>query len=243
MGTSGRTAFNLLEKESSKIVVNGVSYTMAQYKKMLADKKKEKEKAEREQAKAEGRKIVKVRKAKKEEKEISIVAQKVEELLKSMPTLKSVQVYRNHAYRSWGTIANEILAHRDIRKPMTSYSVQFRELNDLIDTIKELSKRNEKAAYQYIEKIIWKLDDMRININAINKAVNESGVCARYKGHEAINGKGRQLGLATILKKCNKTLTQMEEVVKELEEIVKNGTDPFLYGNHLSIRSQRRCWV
>lgn len=241
---SGRTAFNLIEKDQCKITINGVTYnSMTEYKKMLADKKKAAAKAEREKAKAEGRKIVKPKKAKKEEKEIGIVAQKVQELMKTMPTLKSIRVYRDHAYRSWGTIANEILAHRSISKPMASYCCQFSELNELIDQIEMLAKRNEKAAYQYVEKIIWKLDDMRICITAITKAVNESGVCVRYRDHEAINGKGRQLGLATVVKKCHKTLTQMESVAKELEEIVKKGTDPFLYGTHLSMRSRSRVWA
>ena len=61
---SGRTAFNLLEREECKITIGGKTYTMAQYKKMLADKKKEQAKAERAKAKAEGKKIVKVKKAK-----------------------------------------------------------------------------------------------------------------------------------------------------------------------------------
>ena len=240
MATSGRTAFNLLEREECKITIGGKTYTMSQYKKMLADKKKEAAKAEREKAKAEGRKIVKVKKA-KEVKEIGIVAQKVQDLMKTMPTLKSIPNYRNHAYKAWGKVSNEILAHYTIKQPMTAYCIQYRELLELIEQVEKLAKRNEKAAYQYLEKMIWKLDDMKASINQMTKAVNESGVCVRFKDHESINGKGKNLGLATIVKKCAKTLTQMENVVKELETIVKEGTDPFLYGTHMSIRSQRIC--
>lgn len=237
--TSGRTAFNLLEKETAKITVGGVTYTMAQYKKMLADKKKAAAKAERAKAKAEGRKIVKVKKT-KEVKEIGIVSEKVQELMKSMPNLKSIQNYRNHAYKAWGTIANEILAHYPIRKPITDFCIQFRELNELIDQIEKLAKRNEKAAYQYVEKIIWKLDDIRTSINQMTKGVNESSVCVRFKDHESINGKGRNLGLATVVKKSAKTLARMEDVAKELEKIVAEGTNPFLYGSHMTINTRRR---
>lgn len=240
MATSGRTEFNLLEKETSRITINGVTYTMAQYKKMLADKKKAAAKAEREKAKAEGRKIVRVKKV-KQVKEIGIVSQKVQDLMKTMPTLKSIPNYRNHAYKAWGTIANEILAHYTISRPITSYCIQFRELNELVEQIEKLAKRNEKAAYQYVEKIIWKLDDMRTSINRLTKAIDESGVCVRFKNHESINGKGKNLGLATVVSKCGKTLTQMEGAMKQLEQIVTNGTDPFLYGSHMSINTRRRC--
>lgn len=244
MSVSGRTAFNMMERDECKIIVGGVTYkSMAEYRKAMADKKKAQAKAEREKAKAEGRKIVKARKKKKEENEIGIVALTVKGLVDKMTTLKSIQAYKEHAYRQWGTIADEILAHRSISRPMVSYSVQYRELNELIETIGKLSKRNEKAAYQYVQKMVWKLDDMRTNINALVKAVNDTEVCQRFKGHECINGKDRRLGLATILKKCSKTLEQMDTTAKELEEIVKNGTDPLLYGSHLSIRSKGRCWL
>ena len=232
MATSGMTSFSLMEKDCGKITINGVTYTTIEYKKMLAEKKK----ADR---KASGKKV----KVVKAQKEIGIVAEMVSELVKSMTTLKSIQAYREHAYRQWGTIAEEILAHGKIRKPMAQYCLQFCELKELVAEIEKLAKRNEKAAYQYVEKVIWKLDDMKASINAITKGVNDSGVCERFKGHEAIYGNGRRLGLSTVVKKCGKTLTLMESAVKELEKIVENGTDPFLYGTHMSIRTKSRCWA
>jgi hypothetical protein len=213
------------------IIVNGVKMTVKEYKAYRKEKDAEKN----------PKKSVKRKKA--VVKEISAVALQIESMLKQMSALKSVQVYRNHAYRSWGTIANEILSYYGIRKPMTEYCVKFGELNALLDDIQKMAKRNEKAAYQYVDKMVWKLDDMKTNIIEMMKAVNESEVCIRFKNHEAINGKGRQLGLGTIIDKCLNTIGQVENTIEELKKIADNGTDPFHYGEHMSPRTRARCWA
>lgn len=213
------------------IIINGVKMTMKEYK--AYRKAKEAEKTPK--------KVIKPQK--KTVKEISAVAIQIESMLKQMTVLKSVQVYRNHAYRSWGTIANEILSYYGIRKPMAEYCVRFGELNTLLTDIQKMAKRNEKAAYQYVDKMAWKLDDMKTNIIDMMKAVEESEVCNRFKNHEAINGKGRQLGLGTIIDKCLNTIGQVENTIEELKKIADNGTDPFHYGEHMSPRTRARCWA
>lgn len=186
---------------------------------------------------------LKPKKTEKKEKEISLIASEIEKMLKPMITLKSVQVYKNHAYRSWGTIANEILAHKGISKPMAEYCVRLGELNKLIEDIQEMSKKNEKAAYQYVEKIAWKLEDMKQNIIEIIKGAETSGVCERFKGHEAIYGKGRQLGLQTVIRKCLKTISEVEDVIGTLQKIADEGVDPFKYGEHMTPKQRARCWA
>lgn len=209
------------------IIVNGVKMTLREYKALRKSKET----------------VKKPTKRKNTVKEISAVAIEVENMLKQMSTLKSVQVYKNHAYRSWGTIANEILSYYGIRKPMAEYCVRFGELNALLGDIQKMAKRNEKAAYQYVDKMAWKLDDMKTNIIDMMKAVEESEVCKRFKNHEAINGKGRQLGLGTIIDKCLNTIGQVENTIEELKKIADNGTDPFHYGDHMSPRAKARCWA
>lgn len=213
------------------IILNGVRMTMTEYKAYRKAKE-----AEKNPNKPTKRKKTTV-------KEISAVALQIESMLKQMSVLKSVQVYRTHAYRSWGTIANEILSYYGIRRPMTEYCVKFGELNELLTDIQKMAKKNEKAAYQYVEKMAWKLDDMKTNITDMMKAVNESEVCIRFKNHEAINGKGRQLGLQTIVTKCYNTIAQIEGTINELKKIADEGTDPFHYGDHMSPRTKARCWA
>jgi hypothetical protein len=208
------------------IIINGVKMTMKEYKAYRKEKEAEKN----------PKKSVKRKKA--VVKEISAVALQIESMLKQMSVLKSVQVYRNHAYRSWGTIANEILSYYGIRKPMAEYCVRFGELNTLLTDIQKMAKRNEKAAYQYVDKMAWKLDDMRLNIIDMTKAVNESGVCQRFKDHEAINGKGRQLGLQTIILKALKSMDSIDKAIKRLREIADDGINALDYERHLSFNQR-----
>lgn len=213
-----------IERETCTIIIDGKRLTMAEYQKSVKTKKATK-------------------KAIKTPKEASVVASTIEQLVKPMTALKSLQVYKAHAYRSWGTIANEIMAYRPIKRAMASYCVKFSEFNGLMKQIKNLAKKNEKAIYQYVEKLSWKLDDMKADINEIAKAVKESGVCNTFKHHEAINGVGRQLGLKTVINKCLANISTMEEAIKTLQDIVDKGTDPFKYGEHMSFVSRKRCWA
>jgi len=222
--------------ENNYILVDGVKMTIKEWKISVAEKQKTRR----------GKKRfldLKPKKTKKKEKEISIVAEQIEKMLKPMITLKSIKVYKNHAYRSWGTIANEILAHRGISKPMSQYCVNLGELNKLVENIQEMAKKNEKAAYQYVEKMAWKLDDMKQDILNIIKGVENSGVCERFKDHEAIYGEGRQLGLRTVVVKALKTIGELEGVIARLKEIADNGVDPFKYGEHMTPKQRVRVWA
>jgi hypothetical protein len=218
------------------IISNGERMTVKEWKERIIAKQKTRR----------GKKRfldLKPKKTEKKEKEISLIASEIEKMLKPMITLKSVQVYKNHAYRSWGTIANEILAHKGISKPMAEYCVRLGELNKLIEDIQEMAKKNEKAAYQYVEKMAWKLDDMKQDILNIIKGVENSGVCERFKDHEAIYGEGRQLGLRTVVMKSLNTIGELEGVIARLKEIADNGVDPFKYGEHMTAKTRARCWA
>lgn len=226
-----------MAKDTEYIIVNGERKTIEQWKEEVKAKQKER------RGKKRFLDLSKPKKQKKETKEIGVVAEEIEKLLKPIITLKSIQVYKNHAYRSWGKIANEILSHKGISKAMSAYCVKFGELNKLVEDIQMMAKGNEKAAYQYVDKIAWKLDDMKRDIVEIIKATEESGVCERYKGHEAIYGEGRQLGLQTVITKSLATISEVEEVIATLQDIADKGTDPFSYGNHMSAKSRARCWA
>ena len=226
-----------MAKVTEYIIVNGERKTIEQWKEEVKTKQKER------RGKKRFLDLSKPKKQKKETKEIGVIAEEIEKLLKPIITLKSIQVYKNHAYRSWGKIANEIFSHKGISKAMSAYCVKFGELNKLVEDIQTMAKGNEKAAYQYVDKIAWKLDDMKRDIVEIIKATEESGVCERYKGHEAIYGEGRQLGLQTVITKSLATISEVEEVIATLQDIADKGTDPFSYGNHMSAKSRARCWA
>ena len=227
--SSGYTSMSSMERDTCKITVNGKSYTMAEYKKMLKEKKE-----------AEGKKT---KKRKKTVKEISAVAMEVEKMLKPITTLKSLSAYYDHAYRQWGTIANEILEHHKIRPHFVHYRVNVSELSNLVEEVQKMAKRNEKAAYQYVEKIAWKLEDIKEHITNLMNGAVESGLMELYKNEECINGKGRRLGLQTLAGKTFKAISQLEDAIGTLKKIADEGTDPFSVGDHMSARTRARCWA
>ena len=177
---------------------------------------------------------------KKEKKVISEMAEEVESLIKQFAVLKSVQVYKDHAYRSWGTIANTILSFKDIKTPMVDYCVRFNELNSIIEEVKMMAKGNEKAVYQYIQKMSWKLEDMVEDLQNMMTAIRESGVLSHYKDHEAINGKGRQLGLGTVVTKCQKAMPKINETIEVLKNIAEEGVSVEHYAEHVSFKAKKR---
>lgn len=228
-----------MKNEYVYVMIDGQSVKMAvkEWKAMI----EEKQKARR--GKKRFLKTTKKTKTKKEKKAISEMAEEVEKLIKEVTILKSVQVYKDHAYRSWGTIANTILGFRGIKIPMTDYCVKFNELNAIIEEVKVMAKGNEKAVYQYIEKMSWKLQDMIDDLKEMMSAIRESGVLTHYKDHECINGKGRQLGLGTVVKKCQKAMPKIEEIVETLKAIANEGVSVEHYAEHLSYTSRKRLGI
>ena len=224
---------------SCTVKVGDKVMTIKEYKAYVKAKKNEKLIAKGRKPKED-----KPKKRKKDTvKEISAVAWQIEKMMKPITTLKSFAAYYDHAYRQWGTIARDILNLREIRQPFVFYRVKIGELERLIDDIQRMAKRNEKAAYQYVEKIAWKLDDIKTDIENIRKGIQTSGVIQQHKNHECINGTGRRLGLQTLVGKSFTAISQLEDVIGSLKKIADDGTDPFMVGDHMSPKSRSRCWA
>lgn len=221
--------------ESEYIIINGVKMTMMEYKAY----RKEKEAAKTKKTK---KKAVKAP-SDINVKEISGVALQIEKMLKPLTTLKSFAAYYDHAYRQWGTIARDILELKEIRPHFVFYRVKVRELEALLDEIQKMAKRNERAAYQYVEKMAWKLDDIKTDINNIAKGVNSSGVIQQHINHECINGTGRRLGLQTLMNRTFKAISEIEDVVGTLKKIADEGVDVMNEGAHMSPKARARCWA
>lgn len=210
------------------ITVNGVGMTEKEYKEYRSSKVT---------------KTAKKSKAKKVKKEISALSFEISNMIKHLTILKSLSAYYDHAYRQWGTIANTIFGFKYISKPFTFYRVKVHELEKLMEEIEKMAKRNEKAAYQFVEKIAWKLDDIKKDINDIRNGVDKSGVSTQFASHEAINGKGRRLGLQTLMNRSFMAIAKIEQIIDELKKIVDNGVDVMNVGAHMSPRSRARCWA
>ena len=226
-----------MAKETDYIIVNGVKMTIEDWKKSVIEKQKER------RGKKRFLKIEKPKKEVKTKKEIVEVAEEIENLLKPITTLKSLAAYYDHAYKQWGTIGKQILEHHKIRPHFVFYRAALRDLEKLLDDIQMMSKKNEKAAYQFVEKTAWKAEDIKTHINNIMSGAAESGLLDAYKAHECINGKGRRLGLRTLANKSLKSVSQLEDAIEALKKIADNGVDPMNYGEHMTARTRARCWA
>lgn len=220
------------ERENSTIVVNGVRMTLNEYKKrQRAAKAKDKKPGQRQPRKEE------------DMREIVCVSDTIVRMLRPITALKSFSAYYDNAYKQWGTISNDILGNRKIRPHFVHYRAAMRELDTLITEVQKCAKRNEKAAYQFVERISWKLEDISELIGKIMKGAHDSGVLEIYGNHEAINGKGRRLGLQTLVGKAHKAIQQLKEITDECRKIADEGVEAFDEIAHLSLRSRSRLKV
>ena len=226
-----------MAKDTDLILYNGEKITIKEWKERVAALQKTR------RGKKRFLDLSKPKKAEKKVKEISIVAQQVENLLKPITALKSLAAYYDHAQRQWGNIGKEILEHHKIRPHFVFYRVAVSELERLVEDIQKMAKGNEKAAYQFVEKTAWKIEDIKTHINNIMKGAAESGILEAHKNKECINGTGRRLGLQTLANKSFKAISQLEDAIGTLQKIADNGTDPFSYGDHMSAKAKARCWA
>lgn len=224
------------ERENSLIVVNGVKMTLTEYRK--------RQRAANASARAKERKKPVQRQPRDADmREIVCVSDTISRMLRPMTILKSFSAYYDNAYKQWGTISRDILQNRKIRPHFVHYRAAMRELDELLAEVQKCARRNEKAAYQFVERISWKLEDISELIGKIMKGAHDSGVLEIYGQHEAINGKGRRLGLQTLVCKAHKAIQQLRDITDECRKIADEGVEAFDEIAHLSMHSRSRLKV
>ena len=205
--------------ESSKtITVDGKVMKLTDYKKLMRQRSKK------------TKKTTAVTK-KKHETEITVLPNEVKNLMKKNAKLvKSLSAYYNNGYRQWGTVAKNIINLKGISTPFTKVNNLSIELNQIFDDINRIAKGNEKAAYQYVLKYSWKLDDLRTSMDELYNGVTESGVLQQFGDRECINGEGRRLGLLTLMRRVSKSIGEFEESIQEIKELGVGHMDAMEYG-------------
>lgn len=176
--------------------------------------------------------IIKSRKmaAKARKESQTAIPNEIKRLLnKSFKTMKSLRVFKEHSYRSWGVISYNVTRHPLIEGIYAKYMTDSTPLIDRIEEIKQLCKTNDKSVYQRVLDLSFRLDDVVNNIRNLMQAVRDSGVCTRFKDHEMIYGEGRQLGMRTLMIKAFVAIRELEIAVKRLQGIADDGIDPMQY--------------
>lgn len=216
--------------DANMVTVNGVTMTLKEYRKIIREKKEA----------AHPKKKVSKRK-KKELTEINLLSSDINTMMKKVKLIRSLSAYYDNAYKQWGTIARDIINRREINSPFVLYRVKARELNNTINNISEIAKKNEKAIYQFIEKLAYQLDDLRICIDNLCSGISKSGVIQLHGDHECINGCGRRLGLQILVSRSWAAMREINSIIRKCQNISDNGVDPFDYTQE-TYNGMINCW-
>ena len=217
--------YSMFDTEN-KITVNGVTMTMTEYKKRLKAKKAESNKNQ-----------PKKRKAKKRETEITILPAEIKAMLKCAKVMKSLSAYYDHGYRQWGRICRDIINLKEIRPHFVLYRSKATEVEQTINEITDIAKRNQKAVFAFVRKLSWQLEDTKEHMQKLYNGATSSGVIEAFGNHEAINGEGRRLGLRILMIRTFKAVQDLENVIKRLQTIADTGVDIADIQDHLSARA------
>ena len=225
------TSYSLFDTEN-KITVNGVTMTATEYRKQLKAKQA-----------MSNKKQPKKRKAKKRETEITILPAEIKTMLKCAKVMKSLSAYYDHGYRQWGRICRDIINLKEIRPHFVLYRSKATEVEQTINDIADIAKRNQKAVFAFVRKLSWQLEDIKEHMQKLYKGATSSGVIEAFGNHEAINGEGRRLGLRILMIRTFKAVQDLENVIKRLQTIADTGVDVFDIHNHLSDRAVKASVV
>ena len=201
-------------EQSNLVTINGVTMTMAEYKKLR-------------KAKTATKKTTRVSRNISADN-YSEVMSAVENMLKSVNVIGNFKAYHTHCYRQWGrTIMGKI--YTPIQTPMVLLSSKIDELHKLASKVLKLANKGEKSVFQYVQKLAWTMEDISALIDRVSQTAIKSGIFQQFGSHEAINGNGRRLGLRTIIRRTNSATINIYKSVEKLNKLADNGEDVFNY--------------
>jgi len=196
------------------IIVNGITMLAKDYRKMKRAKANEGKKKTTKRKKAS---------------DMELMSLDIKAMTKKVKLIKSLSAYYTNGYRQWGTIAKNIIQLEGIRKPFVFYNIKVKEMVQTLKEIEEISKRSEKAVYQYVEKLSYQLDDIRQYIDELCSNIIKSGVIERYREHECICGQGRRLGLKTLIGRSWSATMELNNLIRHCNNVSVEGVDAFAY--------------
>ena len=210
----------------SMVVVNGVKMTLAAYKKQL-----------REQGKIKTKKRVK-----KELTDIQLDSKDIVKLVEGVRLLKSFKAYRDNGYRQWGCKCRDVINMRGIREPFLQLSCKYWEIRELVNKIEEVGcKCNEKAVFDYMETLGYRLDDMIQILLNLSKAISDNQICYRFKDEKFIYENDKRLGLRELMSRVCRSVIDMQNIIITCDAYQKKGIDAFDYTTKC-LNGMLSCW-
>ena len=187
--------------QSDKIIVNGVSMTMAEYKKMKRQVKNKKRK-------------------KKMQNEIKLLPEDVNYLLKDIKVVDSLLAFHRNGYRQWGRIHRDLMKVDDMEHNFLLLKTASYEANEKLNEIAEEAKKSNKSTYGLISDLAYKITKLGERLNALYIVVHDSNIVnSPFNTHEIINGTGRRLGLKTLINRTGDALDNMVSIITKLQDL------------------------
>ncbi len=143
--------------------------------------------------------------------------------------IKSLAAYYDNGYKQWGNIARVVIQEPQIYRPFLAFRSKVCDMTSIINEINIIGKHDEKAIFAYLQKLSWKLDDIKKDMDSLYHAVQESGVLDTFKDRECINGTGRRLGLAILMERTYRSIINMNDTINDIEKVAVQGLDAIAY--------------
>lgn len=183
------------------IIVNGVTMTMAEYNKKVRALKKAKRK-------------------KKELNEIQLLPTDIKTLMRNVKVFKSLVAFYNNGYKQWGTIHRQVLNIDDMGGKFIFVKSSILEINSIIEEICSIAKKREKSVYAYVQKLSYKMNDVKTRLQALYDVVIGTNIInSPFANHEIINGTGRRLGLKILMYKTSDAINEIDAIISRLNDM------------------------
>ena len=153
----------------------------------------------------------------------------IKNMMKEVKVLKSLCAYKEHGYRQWGRIANDIMSMHGIKLPFEQVVIKTKQAERLIKKINTIGKANDYDVFQYVNTLQLRLEELTTQLNLLVNGINASHITKVFKDHEAINGEGKRLGLRILCLRSAKAVDELEIICQRLWDIQEKGVDVFEY--------------
>lgn len=210
----------------SFVTINGKTYTQKEFNKMLREKGLIKPK----------------KKVKKQVTDIQLQTIDIKGLFKGARLLKSFDAYYHNGYKQWGRIAKDVIHGNDeIRKPFTKFVAKYDEVEKIMQQVEKVGMKSEKAVYQYMEILGYRIDDIIQILTELSHAISKNDILGRYGEHKFVNEVGRRLGLRELMSRVCCGCIDMQKIIIQCGAYSTKGIDPFEYTTR-SLNGMLSCW-
>lgn len=188
-------------QQDQPITVNGVTMSMAEFNKMKRAKARAKRK-------------------KKELNEIQLLPADIKTLMRNVKVFKSLVAFYNNGYKQWGTIHRQVLNIDNMGTKFTLTKLAILEINSIIEDICKIAKKKEKSVYAYVQKLSYKMNDVKVRLQSLYDVVMGTGIInSPFANHEIINGTGRRLGLKILMYKTADAINEIDTIINRLQDM------------------------